>query len=181
MFCPNCGKDLPQNGTFCPECGAKINIRQEQFDSAPVENQEFQYGNIYEEPVSPDAGKVDFKTAVKLFFKNYANFEGRSTRSEYWWAALFQILVGLVIGVIEISIQVKYFFAEEITISYLSSIASIAFFIPDLAISVRRLHDTGKSWKYMLISLIPIVGWILYIVQLCKDSDGDNEWGPRPR
>ena len=180
MFCPNCGKDLPQNGTFCPECGAKINIRQEQFDSAPVENQEFQYGNIYEEPVSPDAGKVDFKTAVKLFFKNYANFEGRSTKSEYWWAYLFTLLASFAAGFVPLSSQFNYL-AETITVNYLSSIVSVALFIPSLAVAVRRLHDTGKSWKYMFINLIPIVGWILYIVQLCKDSDGDNEWGPRSR
>ncbi len=177
MFCPNCGKDLPQNGSFCPECGAKINIRQEQFDSAPWGNQEYQYGNMYEEPVSPNAGKVDFKTAVKLFFKNYANFKGRSTRSEYWWAYLFTFLVSLAAGMIPFSTQI----GGEITINYLSSIVSVAFFIPGLAVAVRRLHDTGMSGAYMFINIIPIVGWILYLVQLCKDSDGDNEWGPRPR
>ncbi len=177
MFCPNCGKDLPQNSSFCPECGAKINIRQEQFDSTLWENQEYQYGNMYEEPVSPNAGRVDFKTAIMLFFKNYANFEGRSTRSEYWWAYLFQFLVSTAIGFVPITT----FVFGDIKINALSIIVSLAFTIPALAVGVRRLHDTGKSWTYMFISLIPIVGWILYIVQLCKDSDGDNKWGPRPR
>lgn len=177
MFCPNCGKDLPQNGSFCPECGAKINIRQEQFDSAPWENQGYQYGNVYEEPVSPNAGKVDFKTAIKLFFNNYANFDGRSTRSEYWWAYLFTWLVGFVTGFVPFSAQL----GDGISISYLSLAASVVFLIPSLAVCVRRLHDTGKSWTYVFIQLIPLVGSILFLIQLCKDSDGDNKWGPRPR
>lgn len=191
MFCPNCGKNLPENAAFCPECGNRVTVTKEQsysqsaepqftspFDNAGYQNEP--YGFPYEEPVNPNAGKVDFKTAIKLYFKNFANFETRSTKTEYWWSVLFEILVGMVAGIIPLSTQVDYF-SGEITINYLSSVASLVLFIPSLAVAVRRLHDTGKKWTYMLINLIPVVGWIFYIIQLCKDSDEDNRWGPKAR
>ncbi len=174
MFCPNCGKDLPENASFCPECGNKVTITKEQVYS-PFDNGNYQsesYSFPQEEYVNPNAGKVDFVTAIKLFFQNYANFETRSTKTEYWWAFLFNFLVSSLSNTVRIG-------AGEINI--VASVVSIALLIPGLAISVRRLHDTGKSWTYMLINLIPVVGWILFIIQLCKDSDEDNRWGPKAR
>ena len=104
---------------------------------------------------------VGFVDAIKLFFQNYAKFEGRSTKSEYWWSVLFCFLIGL--------------------IPVVSYIAALVVFVPSLAITVRRLHDTGKSWTYILFSLIPIAGAIILIIQLCKDSEYDNQWGPAAR
>ena len=182
MFCPNCGKDLPENAAFCPECGKKVEITKEQIFSqntqpeftSPFDNGNYQgeqpYGFPQEEYVNPDAGKVDFITAIKLFFKNYANFETRATKTEYWWAFLFNVLVSSITGG-----------ASYTSGSFIVSAISLALFIPGLAVTVRRLHDTGKKWTYMLINLIPFVGWILFIVQLCKDSDEDNRWGPKAR
>ena len=182
MFCPNCGKDLPENAAFCPECGNKVTITREQVYSQPTEPeftspfdnggyQSESYGFPYEEPVNPNAGKVDFKTAIKLFFQNYANFETRSTKTEYWWAFLFNLLVS--------SLTSSISFSGGIAV--ISSVVSVALLIPGLAVTVRRLHDTGKAWTYMFINLIPLVGWILFIIQLCKDSDEDNKWGPKAR
>jgi uncharacterized membrane protein YhaH (DUF805 family) len=60
-------------------------------------------------------------------------------------------------------------------------IGAFVVFIPMLAVSARRLHDTGKSGWYYLMSLIPLVGFIIVIVQWCKDSVGDNQYGPGPQ
>lgn len=183
MFCPNCGKDLPENAVFCPECGNRVTITKEQVYSqnnepeftSPFDNGNHQgeyYGFPQEENVNPNAGKVDFITAIKLFFQNYANFETRSTKTEYWWAFLFNLLVSTLAG------RINFSFGH---VNVAVSVVSLALLIPGLAISVRRLHDTGKSWTYMLINLIPLVGWILFIIQLCKDSVEDNQWGPKAR
>lgn len=110
-------------------------------------------------------GKVSFIEAVVLFFKNYVNFRGRSTRSEFWWAFLFYLIVGTVVGMIDTG---------------LSSIVTLLFFLPQLSLSIRRLHDTGKSWLYYLLGFIPIAGMIILIVFWCQPSDGDNQWGPNP-
>ncbi len=106
----------------------------------------------------PNNGSVDFLTAIKLFFKNYFNFKGRASKSEYWWAFLFNILVGF--------------------IPFVGQILSLACIIPGIAIALRRLHDVGKSGAYYFICLVPFVGFILLLVALLKDSDGDNQYGP---
>ena len=91
------------------------------------------------------------------------NFTGRSTRSEYWWAFLFTTLVGIVVSYIPV----------------VGALLLVALYIPGLSISVRRLHDIGKSWTFLLMGLIPIAGAIILIINFCKESDGDNQWGGR--
>lgn len=101
----------------------------------------------------------NFGTAIKLFFSNYANFSGRTTKSEYWWAFLFNFLIQTFTGV-------------------LSIIAFFAFLVPNIAITVRRLHDIGKSGWWSLLGLVPVVGGIILIVWFLKESTPDNQWGP---
>lgn len=107
-------------------------------------------------------GKVGFVDAIKLFFKNYVNFTGRATKSEFWWAFLFQFIVSFIACFIPI----------------VGTLISLALLIPGISVSVRRLHDIGKPWPWILMGLIPIAGCIILIVYFVKDSDGDNQWGP---
>ena len=123
--------------------------------------QPYGYQQPYGQYAAPGTGNVDFVTAVKIFFSKYADFSGRASKSEFWWSYLFCFLVGL--------------------IPFVGWVASLALFIPSLACAVRRLHDTGKSGTYYLISFIPIAGIILLIIEWCKDSVGDNMYGPMPR
>ena len=78
---------------------------------------------------------VGFGEAISLFFSNYVNFKGRSTRSEYWYATLFTCILSFVVG----------FIGGLIGIDILAYIVSLLTFLPGLAISFRRLHDTGRS------------------------------------
>ena len=110
---------------------------------------------------NPNAGNVDFVTAIKIFFAKYSDFSGRASKSEFWWSYLFCFLVGL--------------------IPYVGWVASLALIVPSIACAVRRLHDTGKEGTYYLMCLIPIVGIIILIYQWCQDSEGDNIYGPMPR
>ena len=109
--------------------------------------------------------KVSFGEAVQLYFANYVNFNGRASKSEYWWAVLFNYLVIFVLSMINESV---------------GSIASLLLFLPTLSVSVRRLHDTGKAWYYYLFGCIPLAGFIILIVFFCQDSVGDNQWGLGP-
>lgn len=131
----------------------------------PVYQAPIQQQNAY----NPNAGethngKVGFVEAIKLFFKNYANFSGRASKSEYWWAFLFNFLASFVLGLIP----------------YVGAVLSLGLIIPGLSLNIRRLHDTGKAWYYLFMGLIPFAGFIILIVYFCADSDGDNEWGPGP-
>lgn len=200
MFCQQCGAQIEDGLAFCTSCGAK----QASADAAPVNNaaqqqpvmnnqppvnqqyaqpQQSQYAQQpqgyaqqpqyaqqpygYAQPGAADGSPkhVGFVDAIKLFFVNYVNFNGRSTKSEYWYAYLFNFLVSLVTSWIPV----------------LGGLISLGLMIPGIAISVRRLHDTGKSWVYLLMGLIPLAGFIILIVQFCKDSDFDNQWGPAAR
>ncbi len=116
---------------------------------------------------------VDFGEAIKLYFQNYVNFNGRSTRSEYWFATLFIFIVGFCVGMIEGMLSLT----TGTDIEIFSKLLELAFMIPSLAIGIRRLHDIGKSGTWVLLNLIPIVGSIILIVWFCKPSVGQNQWG----
>lgn len=173
MYCKNCGKQIPDNVMFCPSCDAKVEqSRGSTPIPSPLYQPQYQSQNQQQNhpeqsyPVIQGKPSVGFLDAIKLFFTNYVNFSGRSRRSEYWYATLFNIIVSTLLT------------------SMLPDIAglwSLAILIPGIALCVRRLHDIGKSgWWYLLVC-IPLVGQIIMIVWFCQDSDPDNQWGPNPK
>ena len=109
---------------------------------------------------------VSFIEAIKLFFTRYADFKGRSRRSEYWWASLATFIVTSVLTAI---------------IPNLVGVWNLVILVPSIAICIRRLHDIGKSGWWYLINFIPLVGQILMLIWACKDSTEDNQWGPNPK
>lgn len=117
--------------------------------------------------------------AVKKCFQNYANFNGRARRAEYWNFCLFNILVSLGLGALG-QLAGDGFFGS--LISGVSYLYSLAVFIPGLAVAWRRLHDIGKSGAYWFFIFIPLVGAILLIIWLATAGDvGDNAYGPDPK
>ena len=117
---------------------------------------------------------VDFGRAVKLFFKNYAVFNGRASRSEYWWIFLFSILVEMILNAINFAMDGTPNDPARLY-AVLSTIWFLGTLIPSIAIGVRRLHDTNHTGWWLLISLIPVIGWIWVLVYLVQDSD-ENAW-----
>ena len=105
--------------------------------------------------------------------KKYAVFSGRARRKEYWMFVLFNMIISFVLGFVE-----GIFGGPGI----LYMIYGLAVLIPGLAVSVRRLHDTGKSGWWLLISLVPFVGGIVLIVFMATDSAvGENQYAPNPK
>lgn len=104
-------------------------------------------------------------------YSKYATFTGRASRSEYWFFTLFFIVVyGGLVGLV------------AATDSGLFSILVLLFvfgsIIPSIAVTVRRLHDTGKSGAWYFISFVPLIGSIWLLVLMCTDSDrGPNDYG----
>jgi uncharacterized membrane protein YhaH (DUF805 family) len=118
----------------------------------------------------------------KVVFKNYANFQGRARRSEYWYYALFNVILILPLYVIAMIGLVS----ETTALSILGGLGYIVIllgtFIPSLAAVVRRLHDVGRSGWYYFIALIPIAGVIILIVWLFTEGNrGANEYGDDPK
>jgi uncharacterized membrane protein YhaH (DUF805 family) len=102
----------------------------------------------------------------------YAVFTGQAQRAEYWYFVLFNFLFALGLDI----------FDHIIGIRILSSLYSLVVLIPGIAVAVRRLHDTDRSGWWLLINLIPVIGWIVCLVFLVQDSDPqENRFGPNPK
>ena len=118
--------------------------------------------------------------AVKKCFQNYAKFDGRARRAEYWYFCLFNGLISAALSILATIFGDGSAMAS--ILSVLASIYSLAVFIPGLAVAWRRLHDIGKSGAYYLFILIPIAGPIILLVWFAKAGDvGDNAYGPDPK
>ena len=108
----------------------------------------------------------EIQNAVKTCFTKYADFSGRAARPEFWWFVLFWIVVLAITGLIS---------------KYLYGIAGLAMLIPGLAAGARRLHDTGKSGWFQLISLIPVIGSLVVIYLMAQPGNpGANQYGNPP-
>ncbi len=108
--------------------------------------------------------------------KNYAVFNGRARRKEYWMFFLFNVIIAIGLGVISVIPKVGSLG------SVIANIYCLATLIPGIAVAIRRMHDTGRSGWWLLMGLIPFVGAIVLLVFLVQDSQpGENEFGPNPK
>ena len=109
-----------------------------------------------------------FEYFVKVL-KNYAVFEGRARRKEYWYYTLFASLISIALTFVDNAI------APNATTGVIGAIFSLGTIVPSIAVGVRRMHDVGKSGWYLLI---PIYNLIL----ACTNGDtGTNEYGTDPK
>lgn len=120
--------------------------------------------------------QVSFSQAVRMAFDSYCRFQGRSSRSEYWWWVLFVAILSFCIGIVE-GILGFSMTAVQTT----SGILSLVLLLPGLGLSVRRLHDIGKSGWWVLLGFIPVVGAIILITWFARNSEmTENRYGPVP-
>ncbi len=154
-------------------------------NSAPQQ----QYQNPYQPAMGyvPNAKKNPIK-AFADFWKNYANFNGRARRSDYWYVALAEAVIGMVFGILAgiiMAIVYNVTWDDEV-MAVVGAIAggilglySLATIVPHLSLTVRRLHDIGKGGVYLLLGLIPGgIGNIIILVFCCTDSQpGINQYG----
>ena len=175
MFCPNCGAQIVEGAVFCPNCGAAQNAAPAA-PAAPVYEapQQTYQAPAYQAPqqtyqapayqpnyaaANAPVRKIGFGEACKLFFQNYANFKGRATRAEFWWSVLLYG-IGCCIPIV----------------GYIWMFGAI---VPYISVFWRRLHDVGLPGSKFFMTLIPVYGTIFMIKTGCKESDGDNQYGPR--
>ena len=132
----------------------------------------------------------------------YAQFSGRASRSEFWFFVLFNLIVSIIFAILDSVLGTGYTYevttntlatatteAASVnvtqTIGYLQSLYGLAVLIPSIAVSIRRLHDIGKSGWWILLSVIPlvnIIGVFVLIYFYVQDSQpGENEYGSNPK
>ena len=106
-------------------------------------------------------------------WKKYAEFSGRACRKEFWMFVLFNFLAFFALAIVDVVLG---------TSCALCGLYNLAVVIPELAVLVRRLHDTDHSGWWYWICLIPLIGFIVLLVFLCSDSKpGENRFGPNPK
>jgi uncharacterized membrane protein YhaH (DUF805 family) len=111
--------------------------------------------------------------------KKYATFGGRARRKEYWFFSLFNFLIGLLLAFVDVA---NGTFNEEVGMGLVGGIYALAVLLPCIAVSVRRLHDTEHSGWWLLIGLIPVVGWIVLLIFMVREGTrGPNRFGEDPK
>ena len=111
--------------------------------------------------------------------KNYTVFSGRASRKEFWYFTLFNAIITIVLGVLDL---VTGSYLTESGIWFLSGGYALALLMPSIAVSIRRLHDTDRSGWWVIFSLVPIIGIIVFYVFMAQDSKpGENQYGLNPR
>lgn len=164
--CNHCGYLMDDTATMCPKCGSTVERtqtppNQPPYQQTPPPGQTGQQSYT----TAPNGRRVrnlEMLEACKMFWMKYATFEGRSRRAEFWWSYLMVFVANIFLG--------------------WTFIVPLACIIPMIAVSVRRLHDIGKSGWYYLLSLVPIVGTIVLIIWFCQEGKiGSNEYGEDPK
>ena len=135
---------------------------------------------------------MGFAESVRTCFGKYADFQGRASRSEFWWFFLFTALVNLVLviplyvltAVLAVAGDSGTGAGVAAVISIIWSIAvvivAVALLIPLLAVGARRLHDYGQSAWFLLLYFVPCGNLVLIVLWALGGTPGDNPYGPRP-
>lgn len=157
---PNNGQQAP-NYQQAPGYQQRPNYQQ-QAGGYNYQQQQQQRQRIVTAPNGMPMRNLEVLEACKMFWTRYVDFEGRSRRAEFWWSYLMVFLIYTFLG--------------------WTVIAPLACIIPMIAVSVRRLHDIGKSGWYYLVFLVPVVGTILMIIWGCQEGMvGRNQYGDDPK
>jgi len=150
--CPKCGIRVSSIDKFCNNCGTEIVLEQQT--------------EISSKKIVGTEDKNGFLYFFEVFEK-YAIFSGRSRRKEYWYFFLFNAIISTVLSLIY---------------PPLGAIYLLVALIPGVAVAIRRLHDINRSGWWLLISIIPFIGTIPFIIFMAKDGDSKkNQYGPGPK
>lgn len=118
---------------------------------------------------------MTFGSAISRVLSNYAKFSGRASKSEFWWWILFFTLLTMAIGIVSAAMP-------SAAGGALGGLVWLGLFLPNLAVQVRRLHDTGRSGWWMLLLLLPLIGFIILLIFfLLASNPGPNSYGEQPQ
>ena len=172
VYCTACGETMHAVSAACSRCGTPNHSR----STLPVPASGVVSSPGF--PLHPLGAQASppmaFGEAIGSFFRNYANFDGRARRSEFWFAWLF-------VSLISFGIQLTSFY-PSVEVGLFGAVVyimwALAVLVPSLAVASRRLHDTDTSFGYYFLILVPLVGVILVIIKLATDgTPGPNRFG----
>ena len=148
-ICPECSFMNTDAAQFCTQCGNPLPAQQSEEETpAPPRYTVAAYG---------------FTEALRDYWHNALNFEGRARRKAFWYAVLWNLIFSAILSV--------FTFVSPDLQNAVETVFGIAILAPGLSLAVRRLHDSGKSGWWLLLGLIPAVGGILLFIFMLMDSD----------
>ncbi|MBJ3815343.1 DUF805 domain-containing protein [Shimwellia pseudoproteus] len=110
--------------------------------------------------------------------RNYLGFSGRARRKEYWMFILVNFILSAVLGILDNMLGLKIFGDKAL----LTTLYGIAIFLPWWAVQFRRLHDTDRSAWWLLLLVIPVLGWLVILAFSCQaGTSSANRYGPSPK
>ncbi|GAA0625740.1 DUF805 domain-containing protein [Kribbella sandramycini] len=120
---------------------------------------------------------------IDVITKRYAQFSGRARRKEFWFFQLFFFIGALVLSILDSLLGLEFYKSATYgSFGYLAVVFQLALLVPSIAVSVRRLHDVGRSGWWVLLSFVVCIGWIVLLVWYVREGQvGDNEHGPDPK
>lgn len=145
---------------------------------------------------------MSFIESIRTVLSKYAVFNGRARRSEYWWYTLAVVIVSAILSAVLIAPGYSAYLTSTmewsmagdpaapmpampgslVTGYLIMSLVNLALLLPSLGVTVRRLHDTGRSGFWIFLGLVPIVGGIILIVwEASAGTPGPNQFGPDPK
>jgi uncharacterized membrane protein YhaH (DUF805 family) len=189
MLC-SCGVNNIFGAKVCKSCGASLEVKPSVSTATPSasnasvneavshsgqhQTQVVAASNVQKEATGkvasseldfiPYTSNIQFNYFIKGLRHSF-DFNGRATKSEFWYFVLFEILTLLVIGIFSTTLY---------------ALASLVMVIPATAVMVRRIHDIGRSWKSLLFLLIPVVGLVVLYWLIQPSEVNENAWGPVP-
>lgn len=134
-----------------------------------------------ETPAKPVANKMSFVDAIRAVFTNIFKFDGRARRKEYWTFMLFYFLI--MFGAMFLDVATGYnSYTHGSVYGPITTTAYFIILVPWLAVTIRRFHDCGYSWAYILWVFLPIAGGIIVFIATIEDSEKKaNEYGESPK
>lgn len=124
---------------------------------------------------------MSFFEAVKHAFAYWLNNKGRACRSEYWYFFLFYILTSLTVKFLDVKLGLSFSLSDDLSYGMINFVFDIVMIGPSLTLTIRRLHDTGRSDVWLLLLAIPF-GFLVFLYLVAQDSQpGENKYGPNPK
>lgn len=169
MYCWGCGKQIHESAPMCPNCGA-------------LQRKEAQGQATSSARPTPKAATDSdslFSYYTAAFAQKYASFGGRARRREYWGFLLFNMVAAFACAAVDGMVGT---WSSSGAAGAFYGLYLLAAFLPGLGVAVRRLHDVSKSGWNILWGVLPILGWIYFLVLMCRDSDRQaNQYGSSPK
>ena len=187
--CAECGYQVSDRGAACPGCGAPVAIDDQvsvcdELGKVIVQNPDYRQvsGHTMSDVATSDRPRRRGSSPMGWYieaWRNALDFRGRASRAEFWYYTLFYWL-GLILAVIVAPLLAQQLRVAAILLIILWTSWFVASVVPTISVTIRRLHDTGRSGWWIVLNWLPLTGLIVLTMCAFRSEMADNRWGRGP-